>query len=111
MATPFDLNKIAQDKQFQRRVEYYMTKGAIAVLAEAPATLGNSERSDYADTVVTGIASVFDHGLAATTNATVAAAGNISTSPETGGFGISDSDLEFSVNEMWNAMSKFDSGT
>ena len=109
MATPFNLAQIANQESFRMRVDYYMQKGAIAVLAESGGTAGHAERAAYADTVVEGTASVKRHALAALTNATVAAVGDLGI-PAEGGFGISDNDLEFAVNEMWNGMSKYESG-
>ncbi len=109
MAIPYDLYSIARHETFQRRVIYYMTKGAVAVVAESAATAGHAVRDAYANTVLDGTASILSHALAALTNATVATAADI-TVPLDGGYGISDSDLEFAVNEMWNAMSGHETG-
>ena len=110
MAIPYKLGLIAEQGTFQVRVDYYMQKAAIAVLAEAIATAGHADRAAYADEVVSGSASVKRHALAALTNGALSAAGDLSITAD-GGFGISDGDLEFAINEMWNAMSKYESGS
>lgn len=109
MAIPYELGLIAKMDTFLVRVDYFMQKAAIAVQAELLTTLGHTERAAYADLVVEGSASIYQHALAALTNSTVAAAGDLAVTVD-GGFGIEDSDLEFAVNEMWNAMSKYESG-
>ncbi len=107
--TAWEAASVARNEGFQRRVGYYMTKGAVAVIAEAPATDGHAARKTYADTVLDATASTLLHGLAALGNATVVAGGDASLS-ENGGFGIADNDLEFAINEHWNAMSGHETG-
>ena len=101
------LHAIASSAKFKDRTNYYMVKAAIAVKSETLATAGHSERSIYADNVLDAEADIFEHALASLTNGTLAAAADITDSDQ---HGITDSDLEFAVNEMWNAMSGFDSG-
>ena len=110
MAIPYELGLIAEQGTFQVRVDYYMQKAAIAIQSEALVTAGHTERAAYADEVVGGSASIKRHALAALTNGALAAAGDLSITAD-GGFGISDGDLEFAINEMWNAMSKYESGS
>ncbi len=108
-ASPWQLHQIAENSDFQRRVKYYMQKGAVAVLSEALVTAGHTERVAYATTAVNGSALAFEHAIAGLTNATLVTNADFNA-PVSGAFGISDSDLEFAVNEMWNAMSGFSSG-
>lgn len=107
MATGSELASVARSVKMQRRTEYYMTKGAVAVIAEAPATVGHADRVTYAKSVLDGTASAHRHTLAALTNATVAAAVDPGATPD---FGVTDNDLEFAVNEHWNAMSGVETG-
>ena len=109
MAIPFDLHRIARTENFQQRVSYFMSKGAVAVIAELLTILGHDLRVTYSNSVLGGSASVFNHALAALTNSTLSAAADPDL-PADGGYGISDNDLEFAVNEMWNAMSGVETG-
>jgi hypothetical protein len=95
---------VAENSDFQKRVKYFMQKGAVAVLAEVQTTANHVARSAYAATVVDGTASVLQHAIAVLANETLFSGGDITLQNE-GGFGITDSDLEFAVNEHWNAMS------
>lgn len=110
MASANHLHKIASNSEFQRRVKYYMTKGAVDVIAESIATVGHASRVAYSNGVLDGSASVLEHALAALCNATVAAAADPTLSQD-GGFGITDNDLEFAINEHWNAMSGVETGS
>lgn len=99
--------QVARHSRFQNRVQFYMVKGAVAVLAEAIATEGHASRVSYANEVLDGTASVLQHATAALTNSTLFAAATL----EQADHGITDSDLEFAVNEMWNAMSGVETGS
>jgi len=100
MATYNEMQLIAVDAGFQRRVEYCLKKAAIAVMAEDAGTANHAERIVYAKQVLDGIASVTEVAKAIVTNATVTAGANPTVLPE---FSIVDSDLEFTVNSMFNA--------
>lgn len=95
-----DAMPVANEQGFQDRVEFFMKKAAVAVMAEALSTTGHTERAAYAKTVLGGFARVFDYAVSVLTNATVEAAG----------LAVTDSDLEFTVNSMFNAFSGFESG-
>lgn len=106
MAASITLSRVARHPRFQERVDYYMSKGAIAVMAESTSVSGHADRVVYAKSVLDGSASILEHATAALTNATVAAAATLDADDH----GISDGDLEFAVNEMWNAMSGVETG-
>jgi hypothetical protein len=101
MASFDEMATIATQTTFLRRVKYAANKAAIAVMAEDAGTASHAERVVYAKTVLDGTASVQDYANAVVTNSTLTAAGDISSSPL---HGISDNDLEFTVNSMFNAM-------
>ena len=107
--TPFELERIARNADFQARVKHDMQKGAVAVLAELATTPGNSERTAYARKVLVSDVDPYEHGLAALTNNTLTTAADVRETKD-GGYGITDLDLEFAVNQMWNAMSGYSTG-
>lgn len=100
MATFEVMADIAANKTFQNRVEYCLKKAAVAVMAELAGTANHAERVVYASKVLDGQASVIEAAKAAVTNPTLTAGGDIGAGPL---FGISDNDLEFTVNSMFNA--------
>lgn len=106
MADSISISRIARHPRFQDRVDFYMAKGAIAVMAESTGTTGHAARVTYAKSVLDGTASVLEHATAALTNATLTA----NADDTVDNHGITDSDLEFAVNEMWNAMSGVETG-
>jgi hypothetical protein len=94
MATAIQMAKIAIDTDFLKRVEYFMSRKALAVAAGTPDT------NDQAliQKVLDGQESVRSWSIAAVTNATIASgthAGDGSTIP--------DNDLEFQINTQWTA--------
>jgi len=101
MATYDEMQTIAGNTAFLRRVEYCLKKAAVAVMAEDAATVAHAERVTYANTVLDGAASVSEATKAVVTNATLTTNGDPDAGPL---FGISDSDLEFTVNSMYNAL-------
>ena len=100
MATFDTMATIAQQSAFKRRVEYCMKKAAVAVMAEAAGTASHAERVVFAITVLDGSASVSEAASAVVTNATLTTNGDITAGPL---YGVSDNDLEFTVNSMFNA--------
>jgi len=93
---------LAINPSFQRRVKFFMHKAATAVIGEvAGATI---PRADYATAVLNGSASVDNMSIAVTTNPTISAAINMAVDD----MGITDSDLEFTVNSMWDDFSRKD---
>ena len=92
---------------FQNRVKYFMQKGAVAVLGED--TTGfvagrHDARKTYADKVLAGEASVFEMAVAVATNSTIVA--NITSAGDHSS--VTDGDLEFTVNSMWDDFSGFE---
>lgn len=97
MASAILMAKIANDPDFQKRVEYYMTRKALAVAAQTdPAPDPNDEA--LIQKILRGNESVRLWAVAACTNYTIATgthAGDGST--------IVDSDLEYQVYQQWPA--------
>lgn len=89
-----DAMTVARNGGFQERVKYFLQKAALAVMAEVNTTAAHAARVVYAKVVLTGDASVPEAAVAVVTNATVAAAG----------FNVTDNDLEFTVNSVFNAL-------
>jgi hypothetical protein len=100
MASFYTMGKIADHQAFQARVCYCITKAAVAVMAEDAQTPNHAERVAYAKAVLSGAASVAEYSRAVVTNSTLTANGV----DDPALFGISDGDLEFTVNSMFNAM-------
>ena len=84
-----------------RRVKFFVTKAATAVMAEDAQTASHAERVVFAKTVLDGTYSASNYSLACLANSTIQAAGDAGASPL---FGIVDGDLEFTVNSLFNAM-------
>ena len=101
MASFSDMSQIADRSITQRRVEYCLKKAAIAIMAEDAGTANHAERVVYANKVLEGTASISEACKAVVTNATLTAGGDLDAGPL---FGISDNDLEFTVNSMVNAL-------
>ncbi len=100
MSVSSDSMHVSQETQFVERVKYFMQKAAIAIMAETLSTTGHTERVAYAKKVLDETASAKEFTIAVLTNSTVAVAGSAAT----------DSDLEFTVNSMFNAFAGFESG-
>ncbi len=100
MAGYEEMGQIAIRSEFLRRVEYCLKKSAVAVMAEDAGTGSHAERVVYAKLILGGDASVQEAAKAIVTNSTLTTAGDLSASPL---FGISDNDLEFTINSMFNA--------
>lgn len=99
MADYAEMASIAGSSAFQKRVEYCLQKAAIAIMAEDAATVNHAERVVYAKEVLAGTASVAQAAKAVVTNATLTASGDSGAA----NMGVSDGDLEFTVNSMVNA--------
>ena len=97
MATAIQMSKIATDPDFQKRVEYYMTRKALAVAVDTDPVPDNNDKA-LIQKILHSNESVRLWSVAACTNATIATgthAGDGST--------ISDSDLEYQVYQQWTA--------
>lgn len=97
--------QVSQQTGFQNRTKFFMQKAAIAVMNEASSVAGHSFRVAYAARVLDGSASRGEYAIAVLSNSTLQAAGT--TDPLTGN-GITDSDLEFTVNSTFSAFAGFD---
>lgn len=95
-----DLMTIAKDVRFQSRVSYYLHLAAINVMAEAANTASHTSRVTYAKTVLNGVADPYRVSIEVLTNATIAAEAT-TQGPD---FGIPDSDIQFTVNSIFNAL-------
>lgn len=101
MASFDTLLSVAAADAYQQRVKYAMTVAAVNVYAEASSTTGHQARSVLAAKVIQGgFGSYGAAALATLTNATLAS--EATNSPPD--FGISDGDLQFTVNSLWNAL-------
>jgi len=101
MGTYNEMMGIANKNNTKDRVAYCLKKAAVAVMAEDAGTANHAERVVYAKQVLSGEASVVEATKAVVTNATLTSDGDITDAPD---YGISDSDLEFTVNSMFNAL-------
>jgi hypothetical protein len=89
--TALEQYDLAHDSAFVRRVTQLTVKSAIAVSSEDPATANHAARIAWGNKVLldpAGYGSLMAHGVV--TNAAITAAS-------------SDSDVEFTINSMWNA--------
>jgi hypothetical protein len=100
MASFVEMTYIAGQPSIQARVEYCLKKAAVAVMAEAANTENHADRVVFAKKVLDGEAGITHATMAAMTNSTITAGGNPAAAPN---FGVSDGDLEFTVNSMFNA--------
>lgn len=100
MASFSDISRTAHDEDFRRRVAYALTVAALAAYNEAGTVQNHTLRAAYATKV---LASNFDLPgavLGVLTNATIATEANSATT----GNGIPDSDIQFAVNSIYNAL-------
>lgn len=101
MASNFaQLAQIAASQEFQQRVSYAMNVAAANVYSEAGTTTGHGTRATFATKVANGNYSLSAVSLVVLTNTTIAAEATIGVSLNT----IPDSDLQFSVNSLWNML-------
>ena len=100
-ATASEAVWIAQQTDFLRRVRYFAMKAAVAVMAEEAGTANHAERVVYAKTILNNSYNSNAYALACMANATLQASADTS---DTDLFGVSDNDLEFTVNSLLNAM-------
>ncbi len=101
MASYNDLVTIANNNAFQNRVKYALESAAISIYNEASSSTGHTARVAYASGVIGGNYSLFPTALAVLTNSTLGSEANLAHPPD---FGIPDSDLQFAVNSMWDAL-------
>ena len=85
----------AQSLDFQGRVKVFFQKAAIAVSSEAPTVENHEARLVFAGKVLYGQVALYQLAMATLTNTTIWASVVADTEP-------SDSDLEFTVNSMFD---------
>lgn len=101
MASFDALATIAINQGFQNRVQYAMSVAAIAVYNEGTGVTGHAARAAYAVKVLSANFNLQAATWGVLTNATIAAEANPATTPD---FAIADTDIQFQVNSMWNAL-------
>lgn len=99
MSTSLNAVAVSSNREFQNRVAHYVQKAAVAVMSELATEPNHAERVAYANKVLQGEVGVTEYTVAVCTNATIFAALN----PQAEDRGVTDSDLEFTVNSMFNA--------
>ena len=101
MADYDDLITIAGNNGFQNRIKYALTQAAVSVYNEASSSTGHTARLAYAVGVIGGSYNLASATLAVLTNSTIAAEATLSSAPD---FAIPDTDIQFAVNSLWNAL-------
>ncbi len=100
MASYDQLITMAGNSAFQQRVRYALAVGAVAVYSEVSSSTGHTPRLAMATAVLQGNYSPAPMALAVLTNPTIAAEATFTSD----GYNIPDSDLQFAVNSLWNAL-------
>ena len=95
MATEAILRRAATDALWMFRIEYFVIKAAVAVMAEDVGTANHANRFAYAKKILLGTENFSRWVVAVLTNSTIAAAADPVSA--------SLSDVEFTVNSMFNA--------
>ncbi len=101
MANYDDLITIAGNGGFQNRIKYALTSAAVSVYNELSSTTGRAARVAYATGIIGGNYNLAPASLAVLTNSTIASEASAANPPD---FGIPDSDIQFAVNSLWNAL-------
>lgn len=92
---------IAENSTFQARVLIFMHKAAHAVYAEGGAVANHALRIALADKILAGDSDKRLWAYSCMTNSTLQTSGTTSAADNLNG--ISDSDLEFVINSVYNA--------
>lgn len=100
MAASFsDLGVIAENGDFQARVNHAMMTAAVAVAAEG-AVANHAMRLAYAVSIFNGSYNKIQAAAAILTNTTIAAEAQLAPA----GFGIPDGDIQFAANSVFSAL-------
>lgn len=91
---------VALNTDFQKRVDYYLTKWSIAILAEGYGVENHYNREILAKKVLGGGVGVGVVSVAVMGNAVLAGGADVGAPDQ----GVSDGDLEFVVNGVMGAM-------
>jgi hypothetical protein len=103
MATFAQLGLIANETEFQQRVEYAMSVAAANVYSENTSTTGHATRAAFANKVLAGNYNIKSACFGVLSNPTIAAEATIPASGPPAGNSIPDADIQFAVNSLWNA--------
>lgn len=100
MATYSILGQIATQPDFQSRVAVALNSAAVSVYSESTSTTGHVARALYATKVLTGQYNLHAACFGVLVNSTIqseAVQGTV-------GNAIPDSDIQFQINSIWNAL-------
>ena len=100
MADYDDLMTMAGNNGFQNRIKYALAQAAVSVYNELSSTTGHAARVAYASNVIAGNYNLGPATLAVLTNSTISAEATLGSAD----FGIPDTDIQFAVNSLWNAL-------
>jgi hypothetical protein len=107
MATFAQLGQLVTQNptEFQSRVNYAMCVAAINVYAEGTGVTGHAARAAFSTRVLTGNFNLIGACFAVLTNPTISAEATLPAQGQPpNGNGIPDSDIQFAVNSIWNAL-------
>lgn len=99
MANSQEAMEVAARSDYQSRVRFYGQKAAHAVMSEAGTVANHAERVLWADSMLNGEENIYAMSVSTVTNSTIQAAADASAALQ----GVSDADLEFTVNSMVDA--------
>lgn len=88
--------EIAGNEVYSRRVEYALYVAAVNVMSEDAGALEHAKRVTFATEVLSGRASIRSAVSASLTNPSLTSASNANA--------ITDSDLQFTINSLFNAL-------
>lgn len=102
MASLADLGTIANDSRFQSRCMQAALDAAINVMAEDPGTASHLKRAQYAEAIINGAVNPVSIARAVLSNSTIAGESDVTQILTTDA--IPDSDIQFAVNSVFNAL-------
>lgn len=88
--TAINQMELANDTGFQRRVKFFMSKSAVAIMGETAGL-----RTTYASAVLSGLASIFEMAVSVASDSAVEIAGN----------SVADTEIDSAITARWDAMS------
>jgi predicted transcriptional regulator len=94
--------ELANYGPYQDRVNYFLKKAAIAIMAESDQTANHADRVAYSAKVLGENARIFPFAVGTTTNPTLAATVGTNDAA-TANAAITDGDLEYTVNSLFDA--------
>lgn len=100
MAGFSDIGYTAHNEDFRRRVTYALTVAAIAAYSESTGVTGHAARAAFATKVLSSQFDLNGAVFGVLTNSTIAGESNSATT----GNGVPDSDIQFAVNSIYNAL-------